>query len=111
SPNSLETNSFALYADESAGFIPSSGIPRRICATGIIAKPKTTKLKITAITGLPTTKLDHDVSYTLLSVFFLFLILICLWNILINAGNNVNAANTENRTLIADEEHTSELQS
>ena len=36
-------------------------------------------------------------------IFWFVLILICLWNTLINAGNSVKAANTANKTLSAEE--------
>ena len=62
SPKSSEIISYAFFSVESFGFIPLSGIPKRICVTGSAAAIKMTNPMIKAIHGLPTTNFDHGVS-------------------------------------------------
>ena len=62
---------------------------------GIAAKTRIIKPIKIATNALSTTNLDQNVSTSFLNSDFVFLGLICLWNILINAGNSVSALNTQ----------------
>ena len=76
-------------------------MPKRIPEIGMIAAIKIIKLIIIASTGLPY-KFSPWMIFRVFTFSGLSLILIRLWKTLINAGNNVKAASTANKTLIAD---------